>query len=148
MFPTYARMPLLPFVRATKFVALVPAVFLMPITTAAAPAAHSRPTMEQIGRLERLLVLPEGATGPLQRYNRYYAGTIQNGRRLISGELDYEIHNRRTTIKLVPQRLFPGRNLFDAGCDVIWVTFDPQANVFTDVTCQPEMKLPLPGSGH
>jgi hypothetical protein len=101
--------------------------------------------MAQIEELESRLVMPDGASGPLRSYTRYYAGIFENGRKVIDGELVEAAETRRGLpgIKIVPDRKFPG-DIFDAGCGVIWFTYDPQSHLFKDLGCQPALKSPPP----
>jgi hypothetical protein len=84
----------------------------------------------------------QGAQGPLDGYERYYRGTKRSGRLFVegyfgsfqtegkiadSGDLPTHVH--------IVTRAAP--SVTNAGCRVIFLVYDVQAESFTSVQCEP-----------
>ena len=130
---------------AASVITITFATLSLSVSTVAAKPKEWRPTAADVAELESRLVLPVGASAPLQDYRRYYAGVFESDDRIIEAELIEAkgIHTRVKGATIVPRRKFPG-NLFDAGCGVIWFTYNPRSRVFRNLACQPELKAPPP----
>lgn len=90
-----------------------------------------RPTAQVLDKLERALILPEGA-GPLERYSRTYAYRADlRGRLLIEGLLVAGWKVGRQGVHPADMPLSP----LDGGCSVITLLYDPAAQRFLEVDC-------------
>jgi hypothetical protein len=104
---------------------------LIPTTTSAKDEGWT-PNPEQIARLERGLVLPDGAH-PLTDYARYYWGTTVNGVPMIQGQLIWGDEIRRGVLladkkadHIVHIVKGPVLTPTDMGCNLVYVSFDLQ----------------------
>jgi hypothetical protein len=112
------------------------AILLTTVSTGGVAAGRDwRPTGAQIAAVEAKVVMPVGASGPLRSYERYYAGDVQHGRRVIRGEL-----LRLTKVPVVPPVLRIVRvaelpPIADFGCGVIRFTYDIDRKIVSAAEC-------------
>jgi hypothetical protein len=98
------------------------------------------PTPAQVARIERGLRLPTGAD-PLQTYERYYTGTYKGSRRLVLGALvGLQKLPREGSLAIVKPAEMPA--IADAGCGVIWLTYDLAAQKVRSIRCNPDGPMP------
>src|SRR5260221_8208949 len=86
------------------------------------------PNPAQVARVERVVVLPRGAS-PLGRYARYYSLETVDGRAVIVGyyllgEAEPGIHYGNSPVTVM-----------DGGCGVVTVVFDLRSNTVSSAYC-------------
>jgi hypothetical protein len=109
------------------------AVFLVQ-PLCAADAGWS-PTQADIMRLENGLKLPmaPSPSGPLKDYARYYAGIVQNGHRMIRGELVAFDAAQRGHVHITTEDKFPV--IMDGGCGVVNLLYDVETGKTVSIGC-------------
>ena len=88
-----------------------------------------RPDANTIARIESKLVLPDGAH-VLAHYERWYAGEVVNGRKVIEGRF---LWSRRPFIRIVAPEKLPVNK--DGGCDFVDLTYDVKDDKISAIAC-------------
>ncbi len=88
-----------------------------------------RPDADLIARIETKMVMPQGAH-VLAHYERYYAGDVVNGRRVVQGRFQW---SRRSFIRIVAPEKLPVNK--DGGCDFVDLTWDVEADKMAQIAC-------------
>lgn len=95
------------------------------------------PTRGEIARLEAGLKLPESpsTSGPLKDYERYYAGIVRNGHRMIHAEfVALGIGpEARGQVHVTSEDKFPV--IMDGGCGVVNLLYDVESNRVVHIGC-------------
>ncbi|MGH7024406.1 MAG: hypothetical protein ACREEB_12575 [Caulobacteraceae bacterium] len=98
------------------------------------------PSLDDIDFIERKVNLPSDAPGPLSSYERYYAWTIDNGKKYIYAEYIYikllgpkapDVGSRH--IHAVAEDDIPA--VSNGGCGVITFYFDPRGDRTPSLYC-------------
>ena len=93
------------------------------------PGAEWTPHRTLIARFEARFVMPQGADR-LAAYQRDYAGTVQNGRRVVLGLLT---RGGRPGVRIISIHDLP--EIEDGGCALIDVEYDVAADRLTPLRC-------------
>jgi hypothetical protein len=114
--------------------------YWLPIESALAmnspPSDVWRPTSADLRFLERNLVLPVDALA-LDKYTRYYAGSIRDGRRIIRGVLV-----SGTSRVVIMSSLSDLPVILDGGCQIVNVEYDIGRRQLVRAACNGPHKLP------
>ena len=101
------------------------------------------PSTSEIEFIESHVSLPGEAPGPLAKYQRYYAWTVDNGKKYIyavyifEGLLTSQVRDPETGhIHAVPEREMP--NVSNGGCGVITFYADPNKDRSPSLYCNAE----------
>jgi len=124
---------------------LVTTLFMLAIGLPSLGGKHNSapvPPNSDISYIESKISLPSEAPGPLPRYERYYAWTIDNGRKYIyavyifSDLLDKnKIDPNGIHIHAVTEAEIP--NISNGGCGVITFYFNPRGDSTPSLYCNP-----------
>ena len=102
-----------------------------------ASGATWTPTRADVARIEAGLKLPTVPTpsGPLKDYERYYAGIVQNGHRMIRAEfvalgVDPQA---RGQVHITSEDKFPV--IMDGGCGIVSLLYDVEAGRVVSIGC-------------
>jgi hypothetical protein len=95
------------------------------------------PTQGEIARLEAGLRLPTrpSPSGPLKDYERYYAGVVQNGHRMIRAEFVALgiAPGARGQVHITSKDKFPV--IMDGGCGIVNLLYDVQSATVVSIGC-------------
>jgi hypothetical protein len=99
-------------------------------------------TRATVAAIERHMVLPAGADGPLESYDRYYAGVTWNGRRVIEIELvdPFNPAGPTRSAHIVPESGMPA--VGDGGCGVINFDYDVARASLSEPWCNADIRPP------
>jgi hypothetical protein len=118
--------------------ALLAAFLLFPPNYAASAVSEPgwRPDRMTIDRIEAALLMPVGAE-PLSAYRRRYGGVVEEGRRMIWGVFHLPVFaSDDPPIDIIDYR--PISLVEDAGCSVVTVKYDAEADRVLWVICNGE----------
>ena len=110
---------------------------LATMTCSAAAAPAWTPDMQSIAKLERAVRVPSGPgqpAKPLAYYDRYYAGTIESGHRMIHGE--YILLGKtqaKNSVHIVGLNDLP--LIMDGGCGIVNVLYDADVGRIAAAYC-------------
>jgi hypothetical protein len=112
--------------------AAVAIFFVQPLSAA---GASWSPAKADIAHLESGLTLPmvPSPSGPLKDYARYYAGIVQNGHRMIRGELVAFDARQRGSVHITSVDKFPV--IMDGGCGVVNLLYDVETGKIISIGC-------------
>jgi hypothetical protein len=100
-----------------------------------------RPSQALVARIDAHLFVPAKDGGPRQNYDRYYAGAVQDGRRVVLIELDNFDPGPRTVHIVSPSQI---PRIADGGCEVITGAYDVAAHRLSDLVCNFALPVPPP----
>ena len=104
----------------------------------------TRPSDAEIRDIEAKLTMPHGAAS-IPEYVRYYYASVSKRGRYIAGvyvaRINFEPPDVPTSDIVVVSSDAEVPAPYDAGCDVVWVTYDPDAASVLSSYCSSELKL-------
>jgi hypothetical protein len=106
--------------------------------------AVTRPSDAEIHDIEAKLTMPHGAASILE-YVRYYYASVSKRGRYVTGvyvaRTNFEPPDVPSSDVVVVSSDAEVPAPYDAGCDVVWVTYDPDAASILSSYCSSELKL-------
>lgn len=98
------------------------------------PSASQIEELEAKIQLDKLLFWKISKLPLLPGYERFYAGSVLNGDRVILGELIVPFGKKKSGIHIVPSpKNFP--EVYDGACSVVHVVYSEKRKTITSLTC-------------
>jgi hypothetical protein len=132
--------------RMSKPTAIALAATMIAVSPCAAQTAAGEwsPTPAMVATIEHRMVLPPGADGPLDTYDRYYTGVKRGGRKLIEVELVdlFKQAGSISSVHIVSESTMPA--IGDGGCGVINFDYDVERKALGEPWCNADIRAPPP----